>query len=285
MTPRVLVTCGEQEDRFVLARACADALAKAGALPLILPPVAPGTGRPALLLAESRGVGGGPEAVGEVLGRAAGAALEGADGLVLSGGFDIDPRLFGEEPLPGLGRLEPDRDVWEVALVRAALGRDLPLLAICRGMQLLNVAMGGDMYQDLASQRPGSAKHFQEAPGWWPSHAVRVEPGSRLASLLGCEGPPTAGSGGGAGAATDPPGSGGFTLTVNSLHHQAIRGPGHGLRVVATAPDGVAEAVESPDHRFVLGVQWHPELMEGDRLVAAFVDACRERHRAGTRRR
>lgn len=277
MTPRILVTCGEQEERLVLSRACADALARAGALPLILPPVVPGTGRPALPLVERWGGGAGPEAVDEALGQAAGAALEGADGLVLSGGFDIDPRLFGEEPVPGLGRLEPDRDVWEVALVRAALRRDLPLLAICRGMQLLNVAVGGTVYQDLASQRPGSGKHFQDAPAWWPTHSVRIEPGSFLAAVLGCDGAHGEEVRGVPGAGVPPAGSAGFTLAVNSFHHQAVREPAPGLRAVAVAPDGVVEAVESPGHRFVVGVQWHPELMEEGRLFACFVAACRNR--------
>ncbi len=270
----MLVTCGEREERFVLPRACAAALARAGALPLLLPPVAPGACHPALLPALDGGAGMALAAVDEALGPAAETALAAADGLFLSGGYDIDPRLFGEEPVPALGRLEPDRDLWEVALVRAALRRDMPVLAVCRGMQLLNVAAGGTMYQDLAVQRPGSYKHFQDAPGWWPTHAVRVEPGSLLAGVLGRGATPGEDEEG-AGKAAGPAAPTGFAMSVNSFHHQAVREPGPGLRVVAVAPDGVIEAVESPGHRFVLGVQWHPELMRRDRLVAGFVSACR----------
>lgn len=184
--------------------------------------------------------------------------LDGVDALLLGGGLDVDPRYFGEDPLPGLGRLEPDRDAWELALVRAALRRDIPVLALCRGVQLLNVAAGGTMYQDLSSQRPGGLKHFQEAPPWYPTHSVTVDPGSRLAAALRGEQPGDAWDRPAGGAA--PPAAG-LMLGVNSFHHQAVRDVAGGFRAVAVAPDGVVEAVESVGHRWVVRVQWHPEAL------------------------
>ena len=182
------------------------------------------------------------------------------DGLLLTGGADIDPALYGEPRLPECGEIEPERDEMELALTRMALARDLPTFGICRGMQTLNVACGGTLYQDIAAQRPEALPHAQTAlPRNHLAHPVVVERDSRLHALLGAE-----------------------ELRVNSLHHQAVSRPGEGVRLVGWAPDGIAEAMELPGRRFAIAVQYHPEeLVETDalsrRLFAAFTEACRQR--------
>jgi putative glutamine amidotransferase len=158
------------------------------------------------------------------------------DGLVVTGGaFDVPPELYGEARRPGCGPAKPERTAFERDLLAAALAARLPVLGVCGGMQLLNVVRGGTLHQDLARDA-GITGHEQPPPKDVPSHAVAVAPGSRLAALVG-------------------PGE----LQVNSTHHQAVKGVGAGLLVSARAPDGVVEAIELPDLRFALGVQWHPE--------------------------
>lgn len=184
------------------------------------------------------------------------AYAERLDGLLLTGGNDIDPHLFGEEPIPGLGEVEPERDRAEIALVREMISREKPILAICRGCQILAIALGGEMYQDLGSQREGILQHSQRAPRAHASHSIRIQRGSRLHRLAGTE-----------------------TVRVNSFHHQAVRRVPDGCSVAATAPDGVVEAFESEGKNFVVGVQWHPENMMSDEpfafhLFAAFIEAC-----------
>lgn len=161
-------------------------------------------------------------------------------GLVLSGGGDVDPAFFGEEPMPAGGEICPERDVFEIALSRAALASDIPLLGICRGVQVMNIAAGGDIYQDIGVQHPGGLqiKHYQEAPRWHPTHGITVRAGTVLASILG-EGP----------------------LRVNSYHHQAVRKVAPGFIVSARSDDGLIEAVERPGRLFALGVQCHPETL------------------------
>ena len=188
---------------------------------------------------------------------AAEALLDRLDGLVLSGGIDVDPALYGQAPHPKLGRVDRARDEFELALTRLALRRDLPLLAICRGQQVLNVALGGTLVQDIPSLVPGAVVH--EAPGRRTrrAHPVEVAQGSRLAEILGA-GP----------------------VLVNSFHHQSIDRLGEGLAVTGRAPDGVIEAVEMADHSFVLGVQWHPESFWREpagfqALFEAHLEACR----------
>ncbi len=183
--------------------------------------------------------------------------LDQVAGLLLPGGVDLDPRYWGEEPLPGTGEIHPERDRMEIYLTRAALERDMPVLGICRGCQVLAVAAGGSLYQDLGSQVKGSLKHDQEAPVWYPTHTARLHPGTHLAELLGPE------------------------VRVNSSHHQAVKTPPRDFVVSAKASDGVIEGLESPSRRFAIGVQWHPECMwdrefNYDALFSAFVGSARQ---------
>lgn len=160
-------------------------------------------------------------------------------GLVLTGGGDIDPARFKEPPEPEVDGVSEARDALELELTERALDQGLPLLAICRGVQVLNVALGGSLYQHIPRSHPGShIVHQQKAPRHEPTHDVKVTiEGSRLGAILGAP-----------------------ELKVNSFHHQAIKRLGRGLREVAWAPDGIIEGVDLPSSRgFVLGVQWHPE--------------------------
>jgi putative glutamine amidotransferase len=182
--------------------------------------------------------------------------LDGLWGLCLPGGPDVHPDAYGAEPHPALGPTEPYLDRFEIALLRAAEARDMPVLAICRGLQVLNVARGGTLVQDLPSERPSDVDHRQPEVGSAPTHAVRLEAGSLTAACLGDS-----------------------VVRVNSFHHQAVDRLGRNLRAVGWAPDGVVEALEATDRTFVVAVQWHAESMvdapEQARLVAAFADAAR----------
>jgi putative glutamine amidotransferase len=173
------------------------------------------------------------------------------DGLVLAGGADIDPARYGQAPGPHTTVLRPDRDDAEFAVLAAALDGDLPLLAICRGMQLLNVALGGDLVQHLPDV-PGTGSH-SAGPGVFARREVRTAAGTRLAALLG----PAA--------------------SAECHHHQALGRVAEGLTPAAWAEDGVLEGVEAAGRRFCLGVQWHPEAGADRRLFGALVDAARER--------
>jgi len=186
------------------------------------------------------------------------------DGLLLAGGVDIDPSHYGESPHPALGEVDERRDWVELALTRWALADGLPVLGICRGIQTLNVAAGGSLWQDIAAQVPDALRHpyYPNYPYNRLSHSARLEPDSRLAKILGD-----------------------LELEVNSLHHQAARDVGKGLRVTARSPDGIIEGLESQDEAWVIGVQWHPEWLIDDdlrmrRLFEAFV-AAGEAHRGG----
>lgn len=161
---------------------------------------------------------------------------ESIDGLLLTGGRDIDPQRYGERIWNATVQPEPDRDAFELPLVRLAVEADRPVLAICRGIQVLNVALGGTLYQDLPTQLPESLLHTQEEDRDAVTHSVRMEPHSCLARLIG-----------------DAP------LETNTFHHQAVKDVASSLQVTARSDDGVIEALEAPDRRFVCGVQWHPE--------------------------
>jgi putative glutamine amidotransferase len=172
--------------------------------------------------------------------------LDRLDGLLLAGGADVDPARYGAAPEP-LTEPRPDRDAGEITLLRAALDRDLPVLGVCRGMQLLAVAYGGRLHQHLPDVL-GHEKHRPGA-GVYGSHGVRWRPGSRIAALMGTD------------------------TEVNTYHHQGVADPG-GLTVTGWADDGLPEAVEDPALSFVLGVQWHPEAVGDLRTFQALVEAC-----------
>ena len=181
------------------------------------------------------------------------------DGVLLPGGVDLDPAAYGETPLPTCGRLDPARDRVELAFARWSIEEGKPLFGLCRGLQIVNVALGGTLYQDIAAQLSAAIKHDYFPTAGYPrdhlAHPVTVTSGSRLDALVG----------------TAP-------LKVNSMHHQAVKELAPALVTTAVAPDGLIEAVESPGSSFLLGVQWHPEsLTERDprmhRLVAGFVEA------------
>jgi putative glutamine amidotransferase len=181
------------------------------------------------------------------------------DGLVLSGGPDLDPALYAAAPHEHLGPVEPATDRWELALLQAALQRELPVLAICRGMQLLNVAYGGTLWQDIATELDLGEVHRQKARGTQTTHTVTVAQDSRLADLTG-------------------PGR----IDVNSFHHQAVDRLGPGLVVSARDDAGLIEGVEDPSRAFVVGVQWHAESLtarpEQAGLFKGLVDAASKAH-------
>ena len=214
-----------------------EGVAEAGGVPVVLPPVA-----------GSRTA----ETIAGVL-----------DGLLLSGGSDLHPGYYGEEPIPALNVTVPERDAFEMELLEHVLRRGIPVFGICRGMQVLNVALGGTLYQDLSSQMEGVVLlgHRQETPKWQPKHEVEVDGGSQILGIMGSN-----------------------ELKVNSYHHQAVKDLAPGLATVAYSPDAVAEAVEFGDlsERWLLGVQWHAEAMRGSgsehrNLFSAHVEAA-ERH-------
>jgi putative glutamine amidotransferase len=163
------------------------------------------------------------------------------DGLMLTGGGDVDPKLYGEEPLATFEAAESGRDAFEIELSRAAVASGIPFLAICRGMQVLNVAMGGTLIQDIPSQVQGALDHSIREPRHHIAHEVWVAKGSKLAALL-------------ADHMED-----GETCHVNSRHHQSVKRAAAGFEVTATSPDGVIEAMEKPDAPYCIAVQWHPE--------------------------
>lgn len=160
------------------------------------------------------------------------------DGLVLSGGGDVDPFYFGEEPVSAGGEITPLRDQYEIELCRKVLNIGMPVLGICRGAQVLNISAGGDIYQDISLQACAAIKHSQQAPRWHPTHRVAIEMGTSLAAITGCT-----------------------LIRVNSFHHQAVKTPAPGFTVSARSEDGIIEAVEKDGDVYVLGVQWHPEAM------------------------
>jgi putative glutamine amidotransferase len=185
------------------------------------------------------------------------AYLDAIDGLVVTGGaFDVDPSLYGGGAAHPTVTLKAGRTDFELAVTRAALARDLPVLGICGGQQLLAVAFGGTLLQHIPDAIPGALAHEQPNPRTEPGHEVAIAPGTLLARVVG----------------------GRARMAVNSAHHQAVASPGAGAVVNATAPDGVVEGVEHPGYRFALGVQWHPEYAvdPADPLIFhAFLAACR----------
>jgi putative glutamine amidotransferase len=247
--PTVGITClddrpvqDQHAPRFGQSQAYVHAVARAGAAPLLIPPLADKT-----LL----------RTLYELL-----------DGLLLSGGEDVDPAYYGEPYHEKCVPVSHDRDETELTLVRWAVDDEKPLLAICRGIQVLNVALGGSLYQDIQAQVPGADKH-----DWHPgyprdrlSHTAIVAPQTRLAQILGPLNSPCP------------------LYWVNSLHHQAIKDVAPGLIVAARAPDKIVEAVEAEGHPFAIGIQWHPEELadndvQAQRIFGALAEACRRKHR------
>ncbi len=211
--------------RFYTKRTYCDALAAAGAAPILIP----------LLDVEEQLLD----------------IFRHLDGLLLSGGGDVRPEYFGEPRLARLIEVDAARDRTELLLIRHAVKERLPILAICRGVQMLNVALSGTLYQDIAEQMPRALRHrmSSDCARNYLAHEVLVEAGTKLADIMG-NGP----------------------VPVNSFHHQAVRDLGASLRIAARAPDGVIEALEGEDDHFVLGVQWHPEdLVQDDpRMLQVF---------------
>ena len=208
------------------------ALAEVGLVPMVLPPVSPSM---------------------------AAASLVDVAGLVLTGGEDIDPARFGQEKHPANGEPHPARDGYELALANAAAERRIPTLAICRGAQIMNVALGGTLVQDIPSQHASSIDHAPQGKRGQRTHDVNIETDSRLARIVGTT-----------------------SISTNSSHHQSIDQVGRGLRVVASSPDGIVEAIEPSDAAWwMVAVQWHPEELTATpedwdrRLFAAFADAVR----------
>ena len=178
------------------------------------------------------------------------------DGFVFTGGQDVDPALFGQEKIPECGYQAPLRDNQELWMVRRLRELDKPVLGICRGLQVMNVALGGTLIQDIPTQRPSPVIHLQQMPYELPHHQVTILRDSLLYSLVGKE-----------------------HLSVNSMHHQAALDVAPGFRVTARAEDGMIEAIELPDRRFFLGIQWHPEHMwqdyqSGRDIWRGLVEAC-----------
>ncbi|GAC1313716.1 MAG: gamma-glutamyl-gamma-aminobutyrate hydrolase family protein [Acidimicrobiales bacterium] len=216
-----------------VSRFYVDAVVRAGGCPVILPAIAPGL---------------------------APASLARLDGLLLPGGSDVRPARYGEEPAPETGKPDDARDEWELACVAVALDRRLPLLAICRGSQVLNVARGGSLVQHVPTAT--GVAHSLTARAEELVHAVRLLPGCRLAAIIGAE-----------------------EVGANSLHHQAVGGLGAGVEAVGWAPDGTVEAIEVAGHPEVIAVQWHPELLGADpvhqRLFTELVRLAAQRAESG----
>lgn len=229
MRPIIGITCGNigSSPRFALSADYVRAVESVGGTPVVLP-----------VLRDEAGV----ERLVSLV-----------DGVLLSGGGDLDPTVYGEEPLPQNGSIDPERDWFELLLTRKVLARGLPVLGICRGMQVLNVAAGGTVCQDISLEIERPLKHFQDAPRWYPTHSIEVVENTRLARILGER-----------------------KLKVNSFHHQMVGRRAAGFCVSALSPDGVIEAIESGEGGFVIGVQFHPENLfrrpEFKRIFSALVE-------------
>ncbi|MCQ2559330.1 MAG: gamma-glutamyl-gamma-aminobutyrate hydrolase family protein [Clostridia bacterium] len=227
MKPLIGISCGTEKDKIFLHRDYLRVVAQLGALPLALD---------SKLFCPKKD-------------------LPGFAGIILSGGDDIDPWLFGEEPLIGSQSFDPLRDRSELELVCTCREMQIPLLGICRGMQLINIALGGDIYQDLPKSREPQILHWQKAERTIPTHSVWIRSQSKLAKIWEQK-----------------------KLRVNSFHHQAVRKCAADLQITAWAADNLAEALENQNGSWVLGVQWHPEaLAECQPIFAAFLQACQQK--------
>jgi putative glutamine amidotransferase len=225
-----------QEPTLFLPRRYCRTIQEVGGIPLILPPIASQT--------RLRRI------------------LQRLDGVVISGGnFDIHPSYHGEKPIRALGVIKKERTEFELELVDLTLNQDRPLLGVCGGAQAINVALGGSLYQDIATQLPNATRHDQGAIRDQGGHPIIIHSGTQLRQIVQRQ-----------------------SLEVNTTHHQAVRRVGRGLVVNATAEDGLIEGLESSNHSFVLGVQWHPEILARKdppqrRLFASFISASKRLHR------
>ena len=230
MVPVIGITCHQEysTNRLTVNKSYIRAVEKSGGLPLLLPDVSPLD----MILKHCDLI----------------------DGLILAGGVDVDPRYFGEQPT-GTQEITPERDNYEMIITGEFLARDKPILAICRGLQVLNICAGGDIHQDISCRQKKALKHMQQAPKWYPTHRVSIKEDTKLGKIIGKP-----------------------RLQVNSFHHQAPRRIAPGFQASAWAEDGIIEAIESNSHNFVMGVQWHPEQMipanEQKKLFCAFIKAC-----------
>ena len=228
-------TASAQEPRLFLPQRYCRAIQEVGGIPLILPPIASRIGLRRI--------------------------LDRLDAILISGGnFDIHPSYYGEKPIRALGLIKEERTEFELELVDSALAQNLPLLGICGGAQAINVALGGSLYQDIATELPNATQHEQGWKRHKGGHPIRIHPGTRLRRIVKTQ-----------------------RMEVNTTHHQAVRIVGKGLVINATAHDGLIEGLESSNHRFVLGVQWHPEiLVQRDpserRIFSSFISAARRSH-------
>ncbi|WP_087974664.1 gamma-glutamyl-gamma-aminobutyrate hydrolase family protein [Oceanobacillus rekensis] len=236
MKPIIGITASMETNRayYSVANRNVKAIQKAGGIPIILPYLA------------------NDQEINQI--------TERIDGLYATGGYDIDPILFNEEPHSKLGTIIPERDQAELAMMKKMLEKEKPILGVCRGSQILNIAVGGDMYQDIYSQMDKELlQHSQKAPFDYCSHFVQVEEGTLLYRLTGKS-----------------------KFRVNSYHHQANRAVPENFQISGKASDGVIEAIESKNHPFVLGLQWHPEGMVDVKddpslnIYRGFIDACKE---------
>jgi putative glutamine amidotransferase len=230
MYPAIAITMALDEKKYYVNKDYVQSVVQAGGIPFIIPNV-----NDPLMIQKM---------------------VQSCDGLLLTGGEDVDPNYYGEEPLPQIGVIVPERDELELFVVKLFLQQNKPIFAICRGCQLLNVAFGGDLYQDIPSQTTSVINHEQKAPRGYPYHSIHVYEKSLLYKILQEE-----------------------KIRVNSYHHQSVKTIREPLRVCAIADDGIVEAIESSVHDFVLGVQWHPEGMAitqdkyAQMLFAAFTQA------------
>lgn len=209
----ITVSQDSQEPMYLLKKAYVESIILAGGIPVLIP--------------HADGI--------EIEG-----LLNDLDGILFSGGSDVYPKLFGEECLDGfeMSLIIPDRDKFEIALYHSAIKKDIPMLGICRGIQLMAIAGGGTIYQDIDScmVRTPRIRHTQKAPDWFPTHSVYFQPNSFLHGIYHTD-----------------------KFIVNSFHHQAVKNIPIGYISSAVSPDGVIEAIELPEKKFVVGVQWHPE--------------------------
>ena len=230
MKPIIGVTCSydNEKDRYFLSQAYIKTIEEAGGIPVIFPNLNAGNIQH---------------------------LSEQVDGFLFTGGDDVDPFYFGEEPSTFSGEITPGRDVFELELARIVMGGLKPVLALCRGIQVINIAAGGTILQDIYSQRTKPLKHIQKAPRWHPTHKIDIKPESKLAQILDAA-----------------------EVRVNSFHHQAVDLVAPGFIVSATASDGIIEGIENTEHPFMIGLQCHPECMweKDSRFLGLFISFIKE---------